>query len=271
MAPPDSPRAFLELVLSSFATQSGGYFALVGVLYLVFWVGGARALAARKLQKQRRVDGKQIAFELKNTVAALLAGTLNAAAVMAVAHTPYSRFTTDLHAAGGVGGVVASLVGLLLVNDLWFYGVHRLLHTPFFFRHVHAVHHKSVDVNPFSSYSFHFVEAFLLSAWFIGAALVVPLYLPVLAALQVFGLANNLMSHLGYEVLPKWIVRVPILRMTNTSTFHNLHHIRLNGNYGLHSRIWDRLLGTEVEGYERAFVERDVAAASRHTAGAGAE
>jgi sterol desaturase/sphingolipid hydroxylase (fatty acid hydroxylase superfamily) len=270
MAPPDSPRAFLELVLSSFATQTGGYFALVGVLYAVFWVGGARALAARKLQKQRRVDKKQIAFELKNTVAALLAGTVNAAAVMAVAQSPYSRFTTDLEAAGGVWGVGASLVGLVLVNDVWFYGIHRLLHVPFFFRHIHAIHHKSVDVNPFSSYSFHFLEAFLLSAWFIAAAFVVPLYIPALAVLQLFGLANNLMSHLGYEVFPKWLVRVPILNLTNTSTFHNLHHIKMNGNYGLHSRIWDRLLGTEVAGYERAFVARDVAAASTAGSGLGA-
>lgn len=118
-----------------------------------------------------------------------------------------------------------------------------------------------MDVNPLSSYSFHFAEAFVLSAWFIIAAMFVPLYLPALALLQLVGLGNNLMSHLGYELFPKWLVRVPVLRLTNTSTFHNLHHIKLNGNYGLHSRVWDRVFGTEVEGYERAFIARDVAAA----------
>jgi sterol desaturase/sphingolipid hydroxylase (fatty acid hydroxylase superfamily) len=269
MPPVDSPQAFLAVVLQSFVTQTGAYFVLVSVLFLVFWRFGAVALAHRKLQKQRRVDGKQIRFELKNTLAALLAGTVTAAAIMAVAQSPYGRFTSDIDAAGGPLGVALSLVAMILVNDLWFYGWHRLLHTPFFFRHVHAVHHKSVDVNPFSSYSFHLFEAFILSAWFIVAALVVPLYLPALAALQVVGMANNLMSHLGYELFPTWLMRIPILRLTNTSTFHNLHHTHFNGNFGLHTRIWDRLFGTEVEGYERAFIARDVAAARKPADAAG--
>jgi len=64
------------------------------------------------------------------------------------------------------------------------------------------------------------------------------------------------MAHLGYEFLPRWLLRVPLLRWTNTATFHSLHHTRLNGNYGLHSRLWDRLFGTEVPDYEECFLRR---------------
>ena len=46
------------------------------------------------------------------------------------------------------------------------------------------------------------------------------------------------------NLLPRWWVRAPLLRWTNTSTFHNLHHTRLQGNYGLFTRFWDRLFGT---------------------------
>jgi sterol desaturase/sphingolipid hydroxylase (fatty acid hydroxylase superfamily) len=259
----------LLLVGRSFVTQTGGYFVLVGALFAVFWVWGEARLAGHKLQKQRRVDGRQVRRELTNTLAALLVGTLNAGAVIAVVSSGHSRFTTDLAAAGGVAGVAASLVGLVLFNDLWFYGWHRLLHTPWWFRHVHSVHHKSVDVNPFSSYSFHAFEAFILSAWFIPAAVLVPLYLPAVGALQLFGMVNNLMSHLGYELLPRWWIKVPGLNLSNTSTYHNLHHLQLNGNYGLHTRIWDRVFGTEVPGYERAFVARDAAAAAADRGAAG--
>jgi sterol desaturase/sphingolipid hydroxylase (fatty acid hydroxylase superfamily) len=153
----------------------------------------------------------------------------------------------------------ATFVALLLANDAWFYGWHRLLHHPTLFRHVHAVHHKSVDVNPFSSYSFHVVEGIILGAWIIPVVLLVPIHLPMLGALQAVGLANNVMSHLGYELLPRWLLRVPVLRWMNTSTFHNLHHTRLDGNYALMFRLWDRLLGTEVEEYERVFLERGTA------------
>jgi sterol desaturase/sphingolipid hydroxylase (fatty acid hydroxylase superfamily) len=261
MPPVDSPGSFLAVVLQAFVTQTGAYFALVSVLFLVLWRWGERALAARKLQKQRRVDGAQLRHELRHTVGALVAGTTTAAAILFIVGSGRSAFTTDLAAAGGPAGVSLSLLGLVLFNDLWFYVVHRILHLPFLFKFIHLTHHRSVDVNPFSSYSFHFLEPLMLSAWFIPVAFFVPLYLPALGALQVIGLLNNLMSHLGYELMPPWILKIPVIRMTNTATFHNMHHIYFNGNYGLHTRIWDRLLGTEVEGYERAFLARDVAAA----------
>lgn len=90
-------------------------------------------------------------------------------------------------------------------------------------------------------------------------ALFVPIYLPMLGALHGVGLANNVMSHLGYEFLPRGLLRVPGLRWINTSTFHNLHHTSFTGNYALMFRFWDRLLGTELPNYEHKFVERGAA------------
>ena len=139
--------------------------------------------------------------------------------------------------------------------DLWFYSVHRALHTPWLFKHVHAVHHRSVDVNPFSSYSFHVVEGALLGGWVIPAALLLPLPIPTLVAAHVVGTFNNVMAHLGYELLPAWWIRAPLLRWSNTATFHSLHHTQYKGNYGLFTRLWDRLFGTELPTYEAAFVE----------------
>ncbi len=111
-------------------------------------------------------------------------------------------------------------------------------------------------MNPFSSYSFHWVEGIILGGWILPVVCFVPIYMPMLGVLQGVGLANNVMSHLGYEFLPRSLVRVPILRWINTSTFHNLHHTSFRGNYGLMFRFWDRLLGTELENYELAFRER---------------
>lgn len=85
--------------------------------------------------------------------------------------------------------------------------------------------------------------------------------MPVLAIVQVLGLLNNVNSHLGYELLPAWWVRVPPLSWTSSLTFHNLHHQKYKGNYALFFRFWDRLLGTELPGYQRAFCDRS---APRH-------
>jgi sterol desaturase/sphingolipid hydroxylase (fatty acid hydroxylase superfamily) len=51
-------------------------------------------------------------------------------------------------------------------------------------------------------------------------------------------------------------MRTPGLKWINTSTFHNMHHSQFSGNYGLMFRLWDRLLGTELPGYEAKFVQR---------------
>jgi len=48
---------------------------------------------------------------------------------------------------------------LILWTDLHFYCVHRTLHTPLLYRHIHSVHHKSRNPNPISGLSFHPVEA----------------------------------------------------------------------------------------------------------------
>ena len=44
-------------------------------------------------------------------------------------------------------------------------------------------------------------------------------------------------------------------RILNTPTNHIMHHEKLRGNYGLYFNIWDRLMGTNHEDYEKRFHE----------------
>jgi Delta7-sterol 5-desaturase len=255
----------LLMFVKGFVAQAVTYFAIVGLVFLVFWKWGAERFRGARIQAKRRVDRKQIAFEVKNTLLVLLVGSPVTLAVSLLYASGYTQLTTDASALGWSMTVV-TFFGLLVFNDAWFYGWHRLLHHPKLFRHVHAVHHKSVDVNPFSSYSFHWFEGLILGAWILPVALVVPIYLPMLGVLHGLGLANNVMSHLGYEFLPRALLRIPLLRWINTSTFHNLHHTSFKGNYALMFRFWDRMLGTELPNYEATFLERGAALrAAPHT------
>ncbi len=38
-----------------------------------------------------------------------------------------------------------------------------------------------------------------------------------------------------------------------SSTHHNMHHHKFNGNYGIHFRFWDKLFGTEFKDYETEY------------------
>jgi Delta7-sterol 5-desaturase len=248
----------LLMFVQGFVAQTASYFAIVGVVFLIFWKWGEGRFRGARIQAKRRVDGKQIAFEVKNTFLMLLISSPVTLVVSLLYASGHTRLTLD---AGSIGWpmIAATFVGLLIFNDAWFYFWHRLLHHPKLFLRVHSVHHKSVDVNPFSSYSFHWFEGLILGAWILPVALFVPLYLPMLGVLHGVGLVNNIMSHLGYEFLPRWLLRVPLLRWINTSTFHNLHHTSSRGNYALMFRFWDRMLGTELPNYEATFLERGAA------------
>jgi len=250
--------ALWELTLdfaTSYLGQAAGYFLVIGLLYLLVWRLGRSWLAARRIEGGARragVDGAQIRHEVFHSLVVLAVGTAQVLAIRALQEGGWLHLPADL-GPWGWPGAIGMGIGLLVFNDLWFYGVHRLLHTRWLFRHVHSVHHRSVDVNPFTSYSFHGVEALLISAWVIPATLLLPLPMGVLGVLQAIGLANNVMSHLGYELLPPWWVRAPGLRWTNSATFHSMHHTGFKGNYGLFTRLWDRWLGTELPGYEATF------------------
>ena len=243
------------MFIEAFLSQAFGYFAMVGLVFLLVWRWGAERFRQRRIQTKSRFDRRQLGFEIRHTLVTLCMGTLTAVAISLLYADGRTELSTD---PGSLGWptIIATFLLLLLLNDAWFYCWHRIFHHPKLFRYVHAVHHKSVDVNPFSSYSFHVVEGLVLGGWVLPMVLVVPIYLPTLGLLQGVGLANNVMSHLGYEFLPRWLLRVPGLRWMNTATYHSLHHTTLNGNYGLMTRIWDRLFGTEIPSYEQQFVAR---------------
>jgi sterol desaturase/sphingolipid hydroxylase (fatty acid hydroxylase superfamily) len=250
-------QALLTFVQGFFA-QTISYFAVVSLVFLVFWKWGDGRFRGARIQARRRADGKQITFEVKNTLLMLLVSSPLTLVVSLLYASGYTRLTADASTIGWPM-IAATFVGLLVFNDAWFYFWHRLFHHPKLFRFVHAVHHKSVDVNPFSSYSFHWFEGLILGGWILPIALLVPMYLPMLGVMHGVGLVNNVMSHLGYEFFPRWLLRVPLLRWINTSTFHNLHHTAFRGNYALMFRFWDRILGTELPNYEQTFVERGAA------------
>ena len=60
------------------------------------------------------------------------------------------------------------------------------------------------------------------------------------------------MGHSGVEFHPRQWVDTPLDLMT-TTTHHDMHHQKFNGNYGLYFTWWDRWMGTEFPGYKVAF------------------
>ncbi len=237
------PRSFVAALLLNGA--------LLSLAYFVFWHQFKDRLRHWRIQVRERVNAQQIRRELKNALYTLAVGASMSSVVLYLAAHGHTRLYQDPARHSwwyNFGGFFL----LLLIDDAWFYWVHRLLHQRFFFRLIHAEHHKSVDVNPFTSVSFHFLEPVLLTAWIFPVAFFIPVFAPVLLLVQLWGTLENLKSHLGYELYPAGFNR-SWLRLLTTSTHHNLHHSRFTGNYGVHLRLWDWLLGSEFPDYEAEF------------------
>lgn len=146
------------------------------------------------------------------------------------------------------GGVwfVAIFLLIPIWESFYFYWIHRLLHTRALYR-FHALHHRNLDVGPWSGLSMHPLEHLL----FFGTALihfVVPTHpVHLVCHLMFFGL-YAIITHTGFEGF--WAGGRKRLHLGNFH--HQMHHRYFEVNYGTLEIPWDKLFGTFHDGTENS-------------------
>jgi ring-1,2-phenylacetyl-CoA epoxidase subunit PaaE len=227
--------------------------AIMSVAYLIFWVALGKKLSNRKIQLSKRAGWAQIKGEIVTSLLSFIGSTTFMFIILLFKDNGLTKFYVD---GGNFGWHEAlTVVIMILLSDAWFYWLHRAMHHPAIYKYVHALHHKSLDVNPYTSTSFHVLEAVALTVWVLPLVMVMPISMTALGIVQVLGILNNLKSHLGYEFFPGFFNKVPPLNMLVTATNHSLHHTQYRGNYGLFFRFWDIICGTELTITNRTFTE----------------
>jgi ferredoxin-NADP reductase/sterol desaturase/sphingolipid hydroxylase (fatty acid hydroxylase superfamily) len=224
----------------------------MSVTYFIFWIIFGKKLSNRKIQLSKRAGWSQI----KEEVTASLFSFIGSTAFITVIMSFKSRGLTKFYIGATLGWYEAlTIVVMILVSDTWFYWCHRAMHHPNVYKYVHALHHKSLDVNPYTSTSFHMIEAIALNIWILPLVMIMPVSMTALGIVQVIGTFNNLKSHLGYELFPSFFSKVPPFNLLVTATNHSLHHTQYNGNYSLFFRFWDIVCGTELNTTNSTFDE----------------
>ena len=147
---------------------------------------------------------------------------------------------------------------VLLVQDFYFYWMHRIVHMTPFYDRVHRTHHLSTNPSAFSAFAFHPLEAILEIAIFLLLVVVIPIHVAALMTAGILSLIYNVYGHLGYEIMPRFIAKSPLGYWLNKSAYHNQHHRTYRYNYGLYTVIWDRLHGTLHPHAERLFDEKTI-------------
>jgi len=138
---------------------------------------------------------------------------------------------------------VLALVLLPTWSAFHFYWVHRLLHVPFLYTHVHSLHHRNINIGPWSGMSMHPVEHLLYLSTLLIHCIVPshPIHLFFHVVYQGPGAA---MTHTGYEDLLIKDKR----RLALGTFYHQLHHRYYECNYGNQEMPWDRWFGTFHDG-----------------------
>ena len=142
-------------------------------------------------------------------------------------------------------GLIALGLAIVVIHEAHFYHTHRMIHSPFLYKHVHSVHHKAVNPSPWSSLSMHPVEHLI---YFSGSLihLIVPSHpLIVLYHLHVAGF-GAIVGHIGFD---KMVVGDE--KAMNTHAYaHYLHHKYFEVNYADGMVPWDKWAGTWHDGTE---------------------
>ena len=138
-------------------------------------------------------------------------------------------------------------VALFFLIPLWyavhFYFVHRLLHWKPLYRLAHAVHHRNVNIGPWSGMSMHPIEHLLYISQVL-IHLVIPSH-PIHVLFHLYYVClSPLPGHSGYAYLrikgkDAWALG---------DFFHQMHHRYFNRNYGVQIVPLDRWLKTEHDG-----------------------
>jgi Delta7-sterol 5-desaturase len=251
----DAGTSLRDLVTDVGGNGFGEYLIVSMVFFGLFWLLLHRFFKQRQLSRRRWPRLSQVSRELLFSFCAQFT-MLGVGAWLAFGETAMNANMYLKIADYGWVYFTAVTFLLFAVDDTIFYWTHRAMHHPRLFRTFHRVHHESTDPTPFTSYSFHPLEAAVQA---IGPLALIPLLMvlpwhPIALVIYAFGnLLFNMIGHLGYEVYPANWNRIPVLRWKTPALHHYLHHQVVGGNYALYFRWWDKWCGTEIKDFEARY------------------
>lgn len=178
----------------------------------------------------------QIRLEMRQTNIALPIMAVFTAPIFVLEARGYSKMydTTDQGPGAWYNWMQFPL--FVLFTDFCIYWIHRGLHHPRIYKHIHKPHHKWIMPTPYASHAFHPLDGYAQGLPYH----IYPFLFPLnkIAYVFLFAFINiwTVMIHDG-----EYVANSPII---NGAACHTLHHLYFNYNYGQFSTLWDRLGGS---------------------------
>jgi sterol desaturase/sphingolipid hydroxylase (fatty acid hydroxylase superfamily) len=221
------------------------YIAFILFLLLYFFFATTALFISKfiqtryKLNGQENYDSLQIGREIKFSIVSIFVFALQAIFIQVA----YVRGWIDINWQVNVFTLIPQIIVLFFWNELHFYLCHRLLHAGWWYRKVHKIHHTSFHPSPFSVYSFHWIEAFLLGTVIFLPLLLYPFQYLALLSLPVMSIFLNTLGHWDYDLFP----HLKPSSLLKFSYRHAMHHRKVHGNFGFLLPIFDRIFKTGIK------------------------
>jgi sterol desaturase/sphingolipid hydroxylase (fatty acid hydroxylase superfamily) len=174
---------------------------------------------------------------------------LNIVLIWLFAFTSFYIFQ-DFFILDGFPSVWVFLIQFLLfflIDDAWFYLMHRSFHEfPFLMQRIHKRHHTASKPFPLD---YMYVNPLEWMLGMIGPALGVVTIMLIFGQMYAWPMWIMIVFRSLHEIQAHSGLRATWTRYSfflGTSDHHDHHHSMLNGNYGSITRIWDLVFGTEI-------------------------
>ncbi len=225
------------------------YFLIAGGAHWLFY-SALREFLDRWGIHRKSLQWKSIQRDMKLSMLSGVVFAISSALILSGYDAGLTLLYTDLHQYG-LWYLGVSFLLVLLLQDTYFYFIHRVFHRRSVFRWAHHGHHRSGDPTPWTSFAFDLPEAIVQAIFFMGIVLIVPLHFITLVAVLMTMTIWAVCTHLGFEepqaALPlswlgKWLIG---------PNHHAIHHRKYTMHYGLYFTFWDKILGTQDPNYMR--------------------
>lgn len=129
-----------------------------------------------------------------------------------------------------------SFLLFLFVTETMIYWIHRTLHHPWLYKHIHLYHHEYRKPTPWVSMAFHPLDSFSQAAPHYLCAFLFPVHYTIYIGFVVYVMLWTFFIHDRVS----WVR----LGIVNYTAHHTLHHIYNKFNFGQFLTVWDRIAGT---------------------------
>merc|ERR1712178_275063 len=246
------PQALWSWIIASLPDPFCVAFWLSAAAIATYWLNGLLLLALDltqrpgvletfKIQKQKQFDYWNLPL-IRKVVQNILVGQFFVIVPFALSMSYISHKWKGIVVNAEIPTpkeMLMHLVGIIVVDEVLFYYSHAWLHTKALYKRVHKIHHEfQSPIALTASYAHPFEMLISNAAPLTIGAMILQTHFFTILFWVVFAVLGTQTHHCGYH----W----PWMFYDHQPTFHDYHHEKFTGNYGLLGWL-DALHGTDKQ------------------------